>query len=66
VLNNEGYSISFNLYNAANFGTPQKRECVIIVASRDGGKLPYLTPSNSEKGEFGLPFWNTFEDAVRD
>ncbi|CAD5289499.1 MULTISPECIES: DNA cytosine methyltransferase [unclassified Imperialibacter] len=66
VLNNEGYGVSFNLYNAANFGTPQKRERVIIVASRDGGKLPYLTPSNSEKGEFGLPFWNTFEDAVRD
>lgn len=59
-----GYSVSFNLYNAANFGTPQKRERVILVCSRDTGKLPYLEPTHSENGEYGLPSWRTFRDAV--
>jgi len=64
-LKDSGYSFSFNLYNAANFGTPQKRERVIIVCSRDQKKPPYLQPTNSENGEFGLQKWNTFEDAVK-
>ncbi|NDV43080.1 DNA cytosine methyltransferase [Flagellimonas sediminis] len=63
-LRENGYGVSFNLYNAANFGTPQKRERVIIIASRDGRKLPYLTPTHSENGEFGLPKWRSFMDAV--
>ncbi|MEQ9424001.1 MAG: DNA cytosine methyltransferase [Cyclobacteriaceae bacterium] len=63
-LENAGYSVSFNLYNAANFGTPQKRERVILMCSRDTGKLPYLEPTHSEKGDHGLPKWRTFRDAV--
>ena len=64
ILEQSGYSISFNLYNAANFGTPQKRERVIIICSRDGKKPPYLEPTHSENGEFGLPKWRTFAEAV--
>jgi len=60
-----GYTVSFNLYNAANFGAPQKRERVVIICSRDGVKAPYLTPTNSETGDFNLPKWkpitNLFE-----
>jgi DNA (cytosine-5)-methyltransferase 1 len=65
VLREQGYGVSFNLYNAANFGTPQKRERIIIVASRDGQKLPFLTPTNSENGEYGLATWNSFKKAVK-
>jgi DNA (cytosine-5)-methyltransferase 1 len=43
-----GYSVSFNLYNAANFGSPQQRERVVIACSRDGKKLPYLTPTHAD------------------
>ncbi len=60
-----GYGVSFNLYNAANFGTPQKRERVVIVCSRDGRKLPYLTPTHSENGDFNLPKWRTVREAFR-
>ena len=63
-LENAGYSVSFNLYNAANFGTPQKRERVILMCSRDTGKLPYLEPTHSENGKHGLPKWRTFHNAV--
>lgn len=61
-----GYTISFNLYNTANFGTPQKRERFVIIAKLGSTKVPYLTPTHSEKGEFGLPRWRTFGDAVDD
>ena len=64
-LRNAGYGVSFNLYNAANFGTPQKRERVIIVCSREGNKLPHLMPTHTEDGAFGLPQWRTFREAVR-
>jgi len=63
-LENAGYGVSFNLYNSANFGTPQKRERVIIVCSRDGNKPPYLEPTHSETGMYGLPIWRTFRQAV--
>jgi len=36
LLRSGGYGVSFNLYNAANFGVPQSRERVIVVCSRDG------------------------------
>lgn len=64
TLKSEGYEISFNLYNSANFGTPQKRERVVIVCSRDGKKPPYLEPTHSETGAYGLPKWQTFREAV--
>lgn len=63
-LNEKGYGVSFNLYNSANYGSPQIRERVVIVASRDGEKLPYLNPTHSDDKSWGLPPWNTFKDAV--
>lgn len=63
-LEEAGYSISFNLYNAANFGSPQQRERIIIACSRDGEKLPYLTPTHSENGSYGLPKWRTLREAL--
>lgn len=63
-LEGKGYGISFNLYNSANYGTPQIRERVVIVASRDGKKLPYLNPTHSDDPKWGLPQWNTFESAT--
>jgi len=63
-LEQAGYGVSFNLYNAANYGAPQKRERVIIICSRDGAKLPYLTPTHSETAGFGLPKWRTVRQAL--
>jgi len=64
-LKRSGYAYSFNLYNSANFGTPQIRERVIIVCSRNGETPPYLTPTHSENGEYRLPKWKTFKQAVK-
>lgn len=59
-----GYTVSFNLYNAANFGVPQVRERVVLVCSRDAGKVPYLMPTCSNDPKWGLPKWRTFKEAV--
>lgn len=65
IIRRSGYAFSFNLYNAANFGTPQIRERVVIVCSRDGEKPPYLAPTHAEHGAHGLKKWATFRQAVR-
>lgn len=62
-LRNMGYSYSFNLYNAANFGTPQIRERVVIICKKGDKKVPYLTPTNSNNPQYGLPRWVTLQEA---
>jgi DNA (cytosine-5)-methyltransferase 1 len=63
-LNRLGYGVRFNLYNAANYGVPQIRERVILIAARDGSAVPYLEPTHAQDGAFGLLPWNTFKSAV--
>ncbi|AFM11187.1 DNA cytosine methyltransferase [Turneriella parva] len=64
MLRTAKYGVSFNLYNAANFGAPQKRERVILIASRDGVSLPYLEPTHSKDGLMNLPRWRTVRQAI--
>lgn len=64
-LKNSGYSYSFNLYNAANFGTPQIRERVVIVCALNAKRIPYLVPTHSENGDYSLSKWRTFKDSVK-
>jgi DNA (cytosine-5)-methyltransferase 1 len=66
TIRHAGYAYSFNLYNAANFGSPQVRERVVIVCSRDGTKPPFLSPTHSQDGSYGLKRWRTFREATHD
>jgi len=59
-----GYGVTFNLYNSANFGVPQVRERVVLIASRDGSKLPHLNPTHSNDPSFKKKPWATFRQAV--
>lgn len=65
MLRSYGYEVSFNLYNSANFGVPQVRERVILVASRNGIKVSYLEPTHSNLPEYNLPNWITFREATK-
>jgi DNA (cytosine-5)-methyltransferase 1 len=65
ILKQFGYAYSFNLYNAANFGTPQTRERVIIICSRDGKTPPFLVPTHAENGEYGLPKWKSLRSCLQ-
>lgn len=64
-LEDAGYSVSFNLYNAANFGAAQIRERVVLIGKLGKEKVSYLTPTHDADGRFGLPKWRTFRDAVQ-
>lgn len=64
-LTEYGYTTSFNLYNAANFGAPQIRERVVIIAKRGTERVRYLTPTHSEDGRFNLFKWRTLGDALQ-
>lgn len=64
-LKSSGYSYSFNLYNSANFGSPQIRERVIIICSKNSNTPPFLEPTHSENGEFGLPKWKKLKEALK-
>jgi len=65
-LESKGYGVSFNLYNSANYGAPQIRERVVIIASADGSKAPYLNPTHSQNGEFNLKPWKTLKEVISD
>jgi DNA (cytosine-5)-methyltransferase 1 len=66
LLESGGYNVSFNLYNSANFGSPQKRERVVIICSKKLKKIPYLIPTHSENGEYGLRQWRSFREVTSD
>lgn len=65
-LRKGGYNISFNLYNTANYGVPQIRERVVMICHREEGKVPYLNPTHSETGDFGLDKWITLRETIAD
>lgn len=65
-LEKGGYTVTFNLYNAANYGAPQIRERVVFFCSRDGERVPYLNPTHDERGRFNLPKWKVLNDAIGD
>jgi DNA (cytosine-5)-methyltransferase 1 len=63
-LRHMGYAVTFDLYNAANFGAPQIRERVILIGKRGKKPVAHLTPTNSDDASFGLSGWNSFGDAI--
>ena len=56
-LEEAGYGVSFELYNVANFGVPQSRERLLLIAASDGRIVPHLAPACLKR--------RTFRDAVR-
>lgn len=61
-----GYTISYALFNAANYGVPQIRERMIIFGSSTGHRIPLPQPTHSESGNFNTMRWVTFGDVASD
>lgn len=64
-LHSAGYTVSFELYNAANFGAPQIRERVVMIGKRNGQKVSYLSPTHDELGRYGLSEWRTLKEPLQ-
>ena len=60
-----GYSVVYNLLEAADYGVPQNRERVIFIGSRDGETATFPLPKYCQNGKT-LPKWRTLRDALTD
>lgn len=60
-----GYSVSYALLNAANYGVPEKRERIIMIG-HIGERVPIPSPTHSEDGSFGTKKWITLREAIDD
>lgn len=63
ALRRLGYAVGYHQLVAADFGVPQTRERVFIIAWRRGG-FPRIARTHDRSGKNGLPRWRTFRDAV--
>lgn len=61
-----GYTISFALFNAANYGVPQIRERVIIFGAKGEKRIPLPQPTHSEEGLNNTQKWVTLGDVITD
>jgi DNA (cytosine-5)-methyltransferase 1 len=69
LFQSEGYKISYQLLNAADYGVPQIRERVILVGSKLKNQFCFPEPTHqkNQKGLFdSLPKWISLEDAIGD
>ena len=64
-FNKLGYSISYALLNAANYGVPEKRERVVMIGHL-GDRVPIPAPTHSESGAFGTKKWVSLRDSIGD
>ena len=62
-LRRNGYRVTWEVFNAADFGAPQNRERLILVACREADPVMPV-PTHSKDGTGGLPVWRTLRDAL--
>ena len=62
-----GYSVTYKLLNAADYGVPQTRQRVFIVGVRKDlhGRFQYPIRTHSGKNEPGMKPWVTLEEAFK-
>lgn len=64
-LKSAGYSISFELYNAANFGAAQIRERVVLIGKLGNKKMPYLVPTHAFN-DLRFKKWVSLGEVIKD
>jgi DNA (cytosine-5)-methyltransferase 1 len=60
-----GYYVVFDVLNAADYGTPQVRERVLFIGSRDGKPVTLPTPTHAKEAGDGRRRWVTLRCALR-
>lgn len=63
-----GYKVQFKLLNAANYGTPQRRERVIFIGVRENLNVHYPDPTHSKDGGnlLSQKKWKTVKESIDD
>lgn len=63
VLKSEGYVINWKVVQVADYGTPQFRRRLVLLAGR-GFSIAIPKPTHSKNGEDGLSRWRTVRDVI--
>lgn len=61
-----GYSYTYSVLNAVNYGVPQFRERLIIIGSRDHEELFLPVPTHFQMHQNEEYRWKTVENAIQD
>ncbi len=64
LFNGAGYTVSFALFDSANYGVPQKRERVIFFGNRGEKRIPLPQPTHSKDGKNGKK-WVNLREALK-
>jgi DNA (cytosine-5)-methyltransferase 1 len=62
-LESAGYNANWDILQVADFGVPQSRRRLVLLAGR-GFEIPFPTPTHSRTGADGLPKWRTVRCAI--
>jgi len=65
LLKEAGYTISFALFDSANYGVPQKRERVIFFGNRGDKRIPLPRPTHSKDGLTTRKKWVSLREAFK-
>jgi len=59
-----GYTVSYKLVKAVEYGVPQIRERVIFLGSRDGQHIPFPRPTHARHPSLGSKPWLALGEAL--
>jgi len=65
ALKKTGYHVQFRVLNAADYGTPQTRERLVFIGSRDGREIRFPKPTHSRDPVDGQAPWVSLRDALK-
>lgn len=63
-LRADGYRVDWQVLNAADYGVPQTRERLIVIARNDDGPLVWPTPTHTEEPGLFTAGWVSMADAL--
>lgn len=66
TLQQEGYGVDWWHLNAADYGVPQSRKRMIVIARRDGRKPAKPWPTHSKTGDMFTKPWAGWHEAIED
>jgi DNA (cytosine-5)-methyltransferase 1 len=66
ALLEEGYGVDWWHLNAADYGVPQSRKRMIVIARRDGRKPVKPWPTHSKVGDMFTKAWRGWYEAIED
>lgn len=66
IFSSLGYSVRWSIVGLANWGLPQSRSRLVMIASGPGELLPgFPSFTHDKEGRNGLKKWKTINDAIR-